>query len=65
LTVLKIPLLLVKEGGKVIFYKGKGVNKELETVKEYLLKNNARYEIHPYLLTSREDGRNLLVIRRG
>ncbi|MBT9164776.1 MAG: Ribosomal RNA small subunit methyltransferase G [candidate division WS2 bacterium] len=63
--VLKIALPLVKEGGKLIFYKGKGVEKELESVKEYLVKNNYPYETHPYLLTLREDGRNLLVIRKG
>jgi len=63
--VLKIALPFVKEGGKLIVYKGKGVEKELESVKEYLIKNNYPYETHPYLLTLREDGRNLLVIRRG
>lgn len=63
--VLKMALPLVKEGGKLIFYKGKGAEKELETVKEYLFKNNYMYETYPYLLTLREDGRNLLVIHRG
>lgn len=63
--VLKIALPLVKEGGKLIFYKGKGVEKDLETIKEYLIKNNYPYEIHPYLLTLRENGRNLLVISKG
>ncbi len=63
--VLKIALPLLKEGGKLLFYKGKAVEKELETVKDYLFKNNCLYEIHPYLLTLREEGRNLLVIRRG
>lgn len=62
--VLKFALPLLAVRGKLIFYKGKGVEKELETVKEYLLKNNYAYELYPYLLTPGEEGRSLLVIHR-